>query len=144
MLKPLLIIITFIFVFQNATADTLTCDSSDVKVIDADTINLCDTKIRLFGISAAERGHSSYKQCKIIVKDIIEQSDKVSCELTGDKTYDRLVGICSVMSDNKSTNLHRLIIENSCARDCESYSGGIYKIYETEGAKELPLPNYCK
>lgn len=134
----------FIFIIPNTSAEEISCPSEDTSVIDADTIRLCDIKIRLFGISAAERGHSSYKECKSLVDKIIRESDEVRCDLTGEKTYDRYVGICEVVSNHKSTSLQQFIVENDCARDCERYSGGIYSIYEKEGAKELPLPGYCK
>ena len=73
----------------------------NVYVIDADTIKLCNMKIRLNGISVAERGHATYKPCKKILEKIIAESDTVSCKLTGDMTYDRHVGICRVTKEIK-------------------------------------------
>ena len=125
-------------------ADNISCAPNQVQVIDADTIKVCDKKIRLNGISAAERGQSSYVYCKELVRAIIKKSTSVNCKLTGEKTYDRFVGICHINIGNSSKNLQEIIVGNHCARDCEQYSNGKYKIYETIESKKLPLPNYCK
>lgn len=138
------LIITIIFLQKSLLANEIFCSPENVSVIDADTIKLCNKKIRLSGISAAERGHGTYKSCKYIVEKIIAESDTVTCKLTGDMTYDRHVGICTVTKKDEAEDLQQKIIENGCARDCKRYSRGKYKIFETEASRELPLPNYCK
>ena len=138
------IIIILISYTSLSHSKEINCAFGNVNVIDADTIKLCDMKIRLDGISAAERGHKTYKSCKNTVEKIISEFDTISCKLTGDMTYDRHVGICTVSKKDKTEDLQQKIIENGCARDCKRYSSGKYKIFETEASKELPLPNYCK
>ncbi len=64
----------------------------------------------------------------------------IVCELNGDKTYDRFVGICYL--DNKDIGIS--IIEAGLALDCQRYSNGGYTEYETMEAKRvIKLPNYC-
>ena len=143
MKRLIYIIIILISCTSLSYSKEINCASSNMYVIDADTIKLCNMKIRLNGISAAERGHVSYKSCKKTVEKIIAESDIVSCKLTGDMTYDRHVGICSVTKRDKTEDLQQKIIEIGCARDCQRYSTGKYKIFETEASRELPLPKYC-
>ena len=123
--------------YNTSFANDISCPSNNVRVIDADTIKVCDKKIRLNGISAAERGHSSYIYCKELVEVILKKTDSVTCELTGDKTYDRFVGICYINVQDSSVNLQKLIVENHCARDCEYYSDGKYEMYETYKSKKF-------
>ena len=96
-MKRLVYIIIILISYTSLSySKEINCASHNVYVIDADTIKLCNMKIRLNGISAAERGHVTYKSCKKTVEKIIAESDTVSCKLTGDMTYDRHVGICTV------------------------------------------------
>jgi len=144
-MKRLVYIIIILISYTSLSySKEINCASHNVYVIDADTIKLCNMKIRLNGISAAERGHVTYKSCKKTVEKIIAESDTVSCKLTGDMTYERHVGICAITKKNKTGDLQQKIIENGCARDCKRYSRGRYKSFETEASRELPLPNYCK
>ena len=100
------IIIILISYTSLSYSKEINCASHNVYVIDADTIKLCNMKIRLNGISAAERGHATYKPCKKIVEKIIAESDTVSCKLTGDMTYDRHVGICRVTKKDKTEDTY--------------------------------------
>ena len=144
-MKRLVYIIIILISYTSLSySKEINCASHNVYVIDADTIKLCNVKIRLNGISAAERGHVTYKSCKKTVGKIIADSETVSCILTGDMTYDRHVGICAVTKKDITEDLQQKIIEYGCARDCKRYSSGKYKIFETEASRELPHPNYCK
>ena len=144
-MKRLVYIIIILISYTSLSySKEINCVSHNVYVIDADTIILCNMKIRLNGISAAERGHVTYKSCKKTVEKIIADSETVSCKLTGDMTYDLHVGICAVTKKDITEDLQQKIIENGCARDCKRYSRGKYKIFETEASRELPHPNYCK
>jgi len=143
MFRILIIYFIFLVSTQNVFSKEIECYIDKVTVIDADTISVCDLKIRLNGISAAERGHITYDSCKIITKKIINKSDEIFCELTGEKTYDRFVGICKLISNNIIYDLQEKIVESGCARDCKRYSDGRYAKFETEKSRNLPLPNYC-
>jgi micrococcal nuclease len=143
MFRILIIYFIFLVSTQNTFSKEIHCSIDRVTVIDADTLKFCDLKIRLNGISAAERGHITYDSCKIITKKIIHKSDEISCELTGEKTYDRFVGICKLINNNIIYDLQEKIVESGCARDCERYSDGRYAKFETDKSRNLPLPNYC-
>ena len=121
-MKRLVYIIIILISYTSLSySKEINCVSHNVYVIDADTIKLCNMKIRLNGISAAERGHVTYKSCKKTVEKIIAESDTVSCKLTGDMTYERHVGICAITKKDKTDDLQQKIIENGCARDCKRY-----------------------
>jgi endonuclease YncB( thermonuclease family) len=65
----------------------------------------------------------------------------IRCELTGAKTYDRLVGTC-YLEDN---DIGISVIAAGLALDCSRYSGGRYaKIQLAEARKQIRLPGYCK
>ena len=116
----------------------------NVKVIDADTIDVDNERVRLNGISADERGAPTYTKCKQKVAFIVDSSSSVVCYMSGVMTYNREVGECFLNQNGVKRDLHRLIVESGCARDCERYSGGFYKKYETPESTKLDLPNYCK
>jgi len=143
MFRILKIYFIFLVLTQNTLSKEIECSIDKVTVIDADTISVCDLKVRLNGISAAERGHITYNSCKIIAKKIINRSDEIFCELTGEKTYDRFVGICKLLKNDTTLDLQEKIVESGCARDCERYSDGRYAKFETDKSRKLPLPNYC-
>jgi endonuclease YncB( thermonuclease family) len=66
---------------------------------------------------------------------------RLTCELTGEKTYDRQVGVCYL---DDSTEIGAAIIAEGLARDCPRYSGGRYFELETKKNKTLPFPGYCR
>ena len=78
-------------------------------------------------------------QSKAFMADLV-LGYRVRCELNGDRTYDRFVGICYL--DGK--DIGAMVIANGLARDCPRYSGGRYAEYEVEGAAaRIKLPGYC-
>mgnify|MGYP006076879417 CR=1 FL=1 len=125
-------------------ADDIECANDDVQVIDSDTIDICNIRVRLNGISAAEKGHVTFDICKKIVKNIIKKHPIILCSLSGEKTYNRDVGTCYVKSQDQKINLQELIVGYGCARDCKRYSKGKYLDFETDESKLLPLPGYCR
>jgi len=143
MFKIFLIYSILLIFSQNTFSEEIKCSADKVAVTDADTISVCGLKIRLNGISAAERGHITYNSCKITTKKIIHKSDEISCKLTGEKTYDRFVGICKLTNNNIIVDLQEKIVGSGCARDCKRYSHGRYVKFEIDKSRNLPLPNYC-
>ena len=64
---------------------------------------------------------------------------RVSCELTGAKTYDRLVGTCYLGDQDIGV----AVIAAGLALDCPRYSDGRYAEYEVAAARTacaLPRP----
>jgi endonuclease YncB( thermonuclease family) len=64
----------------------------------------------------------------------------VICELTGERTWGRRVGYCSV----GGADLGEAIVRAGLARDCPGYSGGRYAAVEPKLARTLPFPGYCR
>ena len=71
----------------------------------------------------------------------IVAGQRLRCELTGEKTHDRKVGVCYL---DDGTDIGAAIITEGLARDCPRFSGGRYEIYETEKSRTLPFPGYCR
>ena len=139
-MKRLVYIIIILISYTSLSySKEINCASHNVYVIDADTIKLCNMKIRLNGISAAERGHVTYKPCKNIAEKIIAESDTVSCKLTGDMTYDRHVGICRVTKKDKTEDLQQKIIENGCAEIVNDTQKGSIKSSRQKRQENYPF-----
>ncbi len=67
--------------------------------------------------------------------------ETVVCELTGERTHGREVGVCRV----DGRDVGAAVIGAGLARDCPRFSGGRYADLETpEAARKLPLPHYCR
>ena len=63
-------------------------------VRDGDTIEVDGIPIRLAALDCPENGSAEGNQATVVAKQLAGL--EASCELTGDKTYDRLVGYCSI------------------------------------------------
>jgi hypothetical protein len=69
------------------------------------------------------------------------------CELNGQQTHDRCVGICYLDGKDISAEM----VRQGVARDCPRFSGGRYRIIEAGATKDgatiariYPLPGYCR
>ena len=64
-------------------------------------------------------------------------SMRVRCELNGEKTHDRFVGICYL----NEQDIGAKVIGAGLASDCSRFSGGLYAKYELKGAAaRMKLP----
>lgn len=115
-----------------------------VRVIDGDTIVVDGIHVRLQGIDAPEVAHFGKPddpggpEARAYLRDIAEGRIAV-CDLTGERTHNREVGICRV--DGK--DIAAEVIAAGLARDCPRYSKGRYAAIERPEAGKLPLPSYC-
>ena len=108
-------------------------------VRDGDTIEVGKIPIRLNGVSAPELDEPLGKASKQFMADLVD-GKSVRCELTGSKTYDRLVGTCYL--DDEDVGI--AIISEGLALDCPRYSGRRYAVHERSAARErIRLPGYC-
>ncbi|MES0826368.1 thermonuclease family protein [Ruegeria sp. SCP11] len=65
----------------------------------------------------------------------------VTCDLNGERTYDRWVGICQA----DGQDVGAAVIAAGHALDCARYSGGRYRHLETSAAKSrLRQAGYCR
>lgn len=121
-------------------------------VTDGDTIRLNGMAIRLQGVAAPELdeggGYAAAAYLRRLVND-----ELVRCQLNGEASYQRCVGICSTDGvDNIAlVDLGYLSIVNGVARACPRYSPDHYleaeKYAKADGAtisRWYPLPSYCK
>jgi micrococcal nuclease len=109
-------------------------------VRDGDTIEVGKIPIRLNGVSAPELKEPLGPQSKQFMLDLVD-GKRVRCELTGAKTYDRLVGVCYLGDQD----IGAAVIEAGLALDCPRFSGGRYAQVEVVvGRKTIKLPGYCR
>ena len=120
-----------------------------VRVIEGDTIVLTDTNthIRLNGVDAPEVVHPGYDhddpfgpEARDEMRRIV--GDKVvRCELNGERSYERLVGVCFLPD---GTDIGAEIIRRGLALDCPHFSGSKYRTLEPDGVREIiRQARYC-
>ena len=108
-------------------------------VRDADTIVVDGTPVRLNGVDAPELGTQSGQNAKRWMINYL-RSKTVSCDLNGERTHDRWVGICYADGEDVGA----AVIAAGHALDCARYSGGRYRHLETPAAKSrLRRAKYC-
>ncbi len=120
-----------------AAASELTDVVTHVR--DGDTIEVGSVPIRLNGLHAAELGSPAGERAKEFMQDLVLHKS-VTCRLNGEKTYDRFVAVC-MLGDQ---DIAAMLVQAGLGRDCPRYSGGRYASLETEAAKAMYLPGYCK
>lgn len=112
--------------------------AGEASAIDGDTLRIGGAKVRLLGVAAPERHESGGAEATRFTQRRLGGRE-LRCELTGEKSYDRLVGRCYLNGDDVA----EMLIAEGLARDCPRYSGGRYARFEQPGAMSLPLPGYC-
>jgi endonuclease YncB( thermonuclease family) len=116
-------------------------------VLDGDTISVEGVHVRLQGVAAPEIPHEGLgieaepggEQAAAFMRRLVE-GQIVVCELTGERTHGREVGVCS----REGQDIGAAVIEAGLARDCPRFSNGQYAELERQAAKSLPLPGYCE
>lgn len=133
-----------------AIAACLTATAADARQItgaayvrDADTVVVAGIPVRLNGIDAPETSNRYGRDAKAFM-DRLLRGQTVICDLNGDRTYDRWVGICYMDVDGQLVDIGGIVILNGHALDCRRYSGGRYRSLEPAGARSrLRQANYC-
>jgi len=111
----------------------------DVYVRDADTIVVDGLPVRLNGVDAPELSTKAGQDGKRWMQEYVKGRN-VTCELNGQRSYDRMIGICFA----NGTDLGATVIAAGHALDCARYSGGRYRGYETEKARaQNRRASYC-
>jgi endonuclease YncB( thermonuclease family) len=121
--------------------------SGRVHVLDGDTIAVGGVTVRLQGVAAPELEHPNLgikqepggPEAAAFMRRLIE-GRIVVCELTGERTHGREVGVCY----RDGRDIGAAAIEAGLARDCPRFSQGRYAELERPAAKGLPLPSYCE
>jgi endonuclease YncB( thermonuclease family) len=117
------------------------------QVLDGDTITVEGVHVRLQGVAAPELDHAGLgieqepggPEAAAFMRRLVE-GQVVVCELTGERTHGREVGICS----RAGRDIGAAVIEAGLARDCPRFSEGRYAELERPPAKSLSLPSYCE
>lgn len=123
-----------------ATQAALEVISGEAYAIDGDTIKLDrKTKVRLLGVAAPEKRETGGMEATQFMTELVNGKNLL-CELTGARSYDRVVGTCFL----DGQDIGAAVIAAGLARDCPRYSGGRYKSIERSDAKLLPFPKYCR
>ena len=84
-------------------------------VRDGDTVEVNGIPIRLAALDCPEKGTQKGDYATKIAKQF--KGSKMTCELTGAKTYDRLVGYCNV----SGIDFGRYMMQNSSCKVWEKY-----------------------
>lgn len=106
------------------------------SVIDGDTIEIHETRIRLDGIDAPERGSlcgrtNVYQKAALALSDFISNRT-VSCDISGKDRYGRSIGQCRAGGDD----LAAFAVSHGWARDWPRYSKGRYAGQEREARND--------
>jgi endonuclease YncB( thermonuclease family) len=123
---------------------TLTGQVTHVR--DGDTIVVGGMPIRLNGLAAPEGDEPGGAAATQAVLELV-QGRTLRCELDGERTHDRCVGVCYLEGDDIS----EVTIHRGLARDWPRFSQGRYAKAERQAAadgatigKTYPLPGYCR
>ncbi|MGR3713631.1 MAG: thermonuclease family protein [Shimia sp.] len=113
--------------------------AADVYVRDADTIVVDGTPVRFQGVDAPELKTRAGQDAKRWMVNYLRGA-KVNCELTGERSYDRYIGVCYVGKQD----IGAAVIKAGHALDCQRYSGGRYRHLEQPSAKSrIKRAGYC-
>lgn len=142
MLKQVFSVCALAVCFAATTAEAREISGTS-HVRDGDTIVVAGTAVRLNGIDAPETSNRYGREAKFFMERLL-RGQTVTCDLNGDRTYDRWVGTCFIDVDGQSVDIGAIIIANGHALDCRRYSGGRYRSLEPAGARSrLRQANYC-
>ncbi|WP_208856319.1 thermonuclease family protein [Leisingera aquaemixtae] len=111
------------------------------RVRDGDTIEVSGVPVRLQGLTCDERGSPLGDSATRAMKALV-RGKAVSCDLTGEKTYDREVGRCS-LPDGRDLGIV-LIAQGQCGRCAQYDRGGAYfSVQRAAGPFRGKMPGYC-
>ena len=111
------------------------------RIRDGDTIEVGGVPVRLQGLHCPEMREPGGDAATSAMQRLTRGND-IRCTLTGERTYDRIVGSCHVGDIDLAAALIR---EGFCAR-CPRYDPGMrYAAAQREaGAWNRSMPSYCR
>jgi micrococcal nuclease len=108
-------------------------------VRDVDTIIVAGTPVRLNGLDGPETSTRIGREARAFMVRLV-RGETVTCQLDGERTYDRWVGICYL----DGQDIAAIAVANGHALDCRRYSGGRYRDLETTAARSrIRRAGYC-
>jgi endonuclease YncB( thermonuclease family) len=121
-----------------ALADRI-LDGRVTVVRDVDTIVVAGTPVRLNGLDGPETSTSIGREARTFMTRLL-RGETVTCQLNGERTYDRWVGVCFL----DGQDIGAIAVANGHALDCRRYSGGRYRDLETPAARSrIGRARYC-
>jgi len=110
------------------------------RIIDGDTLEIDGVAIRLEGLDAPELGtHAGLIAARTL--QALVGADAITCQLTGEESYDREIAICFL----EGRDLAAELVAAGVALDCPRFSGGRYAPLERRGTRdELEQSGYCR
>jgi endonuclease YncB( thermonuclease family) len=112
--------------------------SGPAFVIDADTVVVDGTKVRLKGVDAAELGTPLGETAKRRMQALVPGA--LVCTLTGERTYDREVGFCRTPA---GLDVNREIVRLGAALACPRYDARYLADERPEARAVQPRSSYC-
>jgi len=108
-------------------------------VRDVDTIVVAGTPVRLNGLDGPEVSNKAGQEARVFMTRLL-RGQTVTCQLNGERTYDRWVGVCFL----DGQDIGEIAVANGHALDCRRYSGGRYRDLETPAARSrIGRARYC-
>jgi endonuclease YncB( thermonuclease family) len=109
-------------------------------VLDGDTIEVGGVRVRLQGLHCPETGEPGGSAATSAMRGLT-RGQHVSCSLTGERSYDRMIGTCYV----GDTDLTAAIIRHRVCARCPRYDpDGRYLPAQLEaGSWRGTMPGYC-
>lgn len=107
---------------QSTLPNSATIEGTITHVRDGDTIEIDGTAIRLAALNCPEKGNLNGDNAMKLAKQF--EGLKAICQLTGAKTYDRLVGYCTI----NGADFGRHMIDNSSCTVWKKYD--VWKKYQ--------------
>jgi micrococcal nuclease len=115
-------------------------------VRDGDTIEVRGSPIRLNGLAAPEWDEPGGDAAMAAMIELVA-GRTLRCELNGERTHDRCVGVCYL----EDVDISAEMVRRGVARDCPRFSGGRYRVIEAQAAADgatigrtYRLPGYCR
>lgn len=112
------------------------------SVHDGDTLTIQGQAIRLFGIDAEELDEPNGPRARDALRALVRSTSHVRCELTGEKSYNRMVGVCYTA---EGVNLNEAMVRGGYVLDCARYSNALYRPLEPMAIRlTLTQKPYCR
>lgn len=108
---------------------------------DGDTIEVSERPIRLSGVTCDERGTRLGERASSVMRELVAWQT-LTCELTGERSYDRSVGRCR-LPDGRDIGA-TLIARGVCGR-CDRYDPlrNYAEVQNQAGSFAGANPTYC-
>lgn len=99
---------------------------------DVDTVVFVGTPVLLHGMDGPERSTAIGREAQRFMTRLVRVAT-VTCQLNGERTYDRWVGVCYL----DRLDIGAIAVSNGHALDCRHYPTARYSHLETPAARSL-------